>query len=373
MSIALHIIEPTLTGLAGHCHSLVRALADAAAECDVTVWAGQAGKAHWQPPGRLVPYFHRRWRRLQGLWLMRRLLREGSQQGQVRAGDNSRILVATAGTADLVIADWAAGGAIAPQRLFLFVHWLGNKPGKAQRLAAIAKRQPHLQILAPTAAVADFFSACGFKTSLVPYPLAAGAARTALPGPPVAFKHLLVAGGARLDKGFAEIVDLVAHLQHCGAQWPITVQTATEDRQRTDPALQAQLDRLRGLGYRGLVLLDQALSPEAYQALFSGALVLQPYRAQDFQDRVSGVTLDALRAGAPLVVSAGTWMARQVQGFDAGVATADLSAPGLLRAIETVLADHARFAAHARQAAARVAGRHSARALLDVVLQRGGP
>lgn len=373
MSIALHIIEPTLTGLAGHCHSLVRALADAAAECDVTVWAGRGGNATWQPPGRLVPYFHRRWRRLQGLWLLRRLLRDGSPPGQSPGGADSRILIATAGTADLVIADWAAGGALAPQRLFLFVHWLGGKPGKARRLAAIARRQPELHILAPTVAVADFFSACGFKTSLVPYPLAVGTDPAALPGSPVAFKHLLVAGGARLDKGFAEIVDLVAHLQSCGAQWPITVQTATEDRQRADPALQAQLSRLRGLGYRGLTLLDQALSPEAYQALFSGALVLQPYRAQDFQDRVSGVTLDALRAGAPLVVSAGTWMARQVRGFDAGVATADLSAPGLLRAIETVLADHARYAAGACQAGASVVSQHSARALLDVVLQRGGP
>lgn len=370
MSIALHIIEPTLTGLAGHCHSLVRALADAAAECDVTVWAGRGGNATWQPPGRLVPYFHRRWRRLQGLWLMRRLLREGRQPG---GGGASRILIATAGSADLVIADWAAGGALAPQQLFMFVHWLGNKPGKAQRLAAIAKRQPELHILAPTAAVADFFSACGFKTSLVPYPLAMGADPAALPAPPVAFKHLLVAGGARLDKGFAEIVDLVAHLQSSGAQWPITIQISTEDRQRADPALQAQLSRLRGLGYCGLTLLDLALSPEAYQALFNGALVLQPYRAQDFQDRVSGVTLDALRAGAPLVVSAGTWMARQVQGFDAGVATADLSAPGLLRAIEAVLADHARYAAGACQAGASVVSRHSARALLDVVLQRGGP
>ena len=361
MRTALHIIEPTLTGLAGHCHSLVRALVDAAPECDVTVWAGRGGLEDWQPPGRLVPYFNRRWRRLQGLWLMRRLLRAGSP-----------ILVATAGSADLVVADWAAAGPIAPQRLFLFVHWLGNKPGKARRLAAIAKRQPQLEILAPTAAVAEFFTNCGFKTTLVPYPLAIGAANPVPPAKPAAFKHLLVAGGARLDKGFAEIVDLVAHLQACGMQWPITVQTSTEARHRGDPALQAQLSRLRGLGYSGLTMIDDAMSPEAYQALFSGALVLQPYRAQDFDDRVSGVTLDALRAGAPLVVTAGTWMARQVQGFEAGVVTADLSAPGLLRAINTLLADHARFAAHALQAAAAVAGAHSARALLDVVLQRGG-
>ncbi len=359
LPLPLQIIEPTLSGVAGHCLSLVRALVDAAPERDITVWAGRGAAAVWQPPGRLQALFHRRWRRLQALWLMRRLLR--------RPGP---ILVATAGTSDLVIADWAATlaatGRIAPHQLYLFVHWLGGKPGKAQRLSAIARRQPHIEILAPTPAVVDFFAGCGFPATLVPYPLAPSVTSNSPPG----FRHLLVAGGARLDKGFAEVVDLVAALQQRGLLWPITVQISSEDRHRNDPVLLEHITRLRSLGYAGLVLQATTLDPAAYRALFDGAVVLQPYRAQDFQSRVSGVTLDALAAGAPVVVTAGTWMADLVQRFGAGVATADLSAAGLIQAIESVLARHAQLANQAKAAAATVLAEHSARRLLDVVLRR---
>ena len=154
---ALHIVEPTLAGPAGHCHSLVRALAAAADGCDVTIWADRDAAA-WDGAGRLVPHFHRRWRRSQGLLLYRRLLRSPG-----------RILVATAGSADLVVAAWAAKrGAVASHRMHFFVHWLGAKAGKADLLAKIARRQPNFEILAPTAAVAEFFAGCGFRATQVP-------------------------------------------------------------------------------------------------------------------------------------------------------------------------------------------------------------
>ena len=338
MPSPLHILEPTLTGDAGHCHSLIRALAGAAApRADLTVWAGAQAAAFWQGPGRLAPMFHRRWRRLQAFFLVRRLLRQPG-----------RILVATAGTADLVIADWAARGVIPPHKLFLFVHWLNAKPSKARRLAAIAQRQPNVEILAPSPSVADFFRRCGFKATVVPYPLAAQAALAAVATP--VFKHLLVAGAARLDKGFAQVVDLVAEMQRRGLDWPITVQTSIEQRHQHDQALGQQLARLRATGYPPLRTPHQAMDPAAYQALFDGAIVVQPYRAQDFQDRISGVTLDALGAGCPVVVTAGTW------------------ADGLLRAITPIRRDFARYAVNAQQAAASVRAEHSAQGLIDVVL-----
>ena len=362
----LHIIEPTLTGPAGHCHSLVRALVDAATAAasetagpaEVTVWAGRSAVADWSGPARLAAHFSRRWRRLQAFWLLRRLLRQPG-----------RVLISTAGSTDLLLADWAASGQIAPHKLFLFVHWLSAKPAKARRLSALARRQPHIHILAPTASVVEFFRACGFPATQVPYPLAATAPAPA--DAPPAFRHLLVAGGARIDKGFSQVVDLVAELAQRGLAWPITVQTSIEPRHRHDPALASALARLRGLQsrYPGLSLSDHALSPAGYRALFDGALVLQPYGVADFKDRVSGVTLDALAAGAPVVATDGTWMAGLLRRFGAGVATTDLSAGGLISAIDQVLADHAGFAARARAAAARVMTEHSARRLIDVVMQ----
>lgn len=366
MRAPLHIIEPTLTGPAGHCHSLVRALVEAAtAACaetssaaGITVWAGRSAVADWPGPARLAAHFNRRWRRLQGYFLLRRLLRQPG-----------RVLICTAGSADLVLADWAASGPIPPHKLFLFVHWLSAKPAKARRLSALARRQPQIEILAPTESVVDFFRACGFPATRVPYPLAAAAA--ASDAAPSAFKHLLVAGGARIDKGFSEVVSLVAELTRRGLAWPITVQTSIEPRHRHDPALADALARLRGLQsqHPGLSLRDEALSPADYRALFDGALVLQPYRAVDFKDRVSGVTLDALAAGAPVVATDGTWMAGLLRRYGAGVATADLSPAGLISAISQVLADHAGFAARARAAAAQVQAEHSARQLIEVVMQ----
>ena len=52
--------------------------------------------------------------------------------------------------------------------------------------------------------------------------------------------------------------------------------------------------------------------------MFDGAIVLQPYCREDFEDQISGVTLDAFSAGAPVIATAGTWMAR----------AARVSAPG---------------------------------------------
>ncbi len=355
----LHIVEPTLTGNAGHCLSLVHALADAATECTVTVWAGRGAAAVWPGPQRLVTHFQRRWRRLQALALYRRLLREPG-----------RILVATAGSADLVLADWAASGRIAPGKLFMLVHWLNAKRDKRRLLSAVARRQPNIEILAPTTATADFFADCGFRATAVNYPLD-GVDGVAAPGlPDAAFSHLLVAGGARIDKGFDRVVDLVAEMARRSVALPIVIQASLESGQRDDRALAGQIERLHALRLDGLSLRDKPMDAAAYRALFDGAIVIQPYRADDFRDRVSGVTLDALRAGSPVIATAGTWMAALLQRFDAGLAIDDLSAASLLQAIDRLLADYPRFAERARAASAVVRSEHSARRLIDAVLQR---
>ncbi len=360
-ALPIHIVEPRLVDNVGHCLSLVHALAtaidDAGAGERLTIWGGTGATAVWRGPGQLRPYFHRRWRRLQALWLLRRLLREPG-----------RILIATAGTADLVLADWAAAGrTIAPHKLHLFVHWVGAKADKAKLLARIARRQPNLRIFGPTPAVVDLFARCGFQASLAPYPVESPAEfeARAVTEP---FRHLLVAGGARLDKGLDRVVALVDEMEVRGMTLPITIQTSAEAQHVRDGAVPGLLERLRRSSYSGLELHAESMSPDAYRALFRGAVVVQPYRASDFADRVSGVTLDSLGAGAPVVTTEGTWMARLIGAHNAGVAVADLGPASLLHAIETVLADHAGFAARARLASASVREAHSARALVDALL-----
>lgn len=361
----LHIVEPILNNEAGHCMSLVRALTQAAAEAgcrDVTVWGGrEAAQASWQGPARLQPHFIRKWRRLQALALYRRLLRQAG-----------RVLISTAGSADLVSLDLAARttglGQIPAGKVSLFVHWLNAKPGKMRLYQRIARRQPHLQILAPTASVAEFFKACGFDAQVVPYPVDMQEVDTSPSSAPHSFRHLLVPGAARMDKGFGHIADLLDEMHCRSLPWPIVVQTSLEHGHEKDESLMTAIHRVQRCPLAGLQRQPEALAREDYMGQFRGAIVIQPYSAQSFRDRVSGVTLDALRAGAPVVVTADTWMARLIGQHRAGVATGDLSPSGLIGAIEAILADHEGYARRASEAAEAIASTHSARGLIDAVL-----
>jgi len=354
----LHLIEPTLADAAGHGHALVLALAQAAApDCEVQVWAAREFRSAWTGPGRLHAHFSRRWRRPQAFALYRRLLREPG-----------RLLITTAGTTDLLLAAWAAPGRLGPGKCHAFVHWLNARESKRRLLTRLARRQPHLQILAPTDSVARFFRDCGFDAVAVPYPLAADARPAASQAG--TFDHLLVAGGARVDKGFDCNVELAELMAQRGLDWPLTIQVSREERHRDDAALTQWIERLRACKLPRLTLREDTPSPADYRRLFDGAVVLQPYRPGAFADRVSGVTLDALAAGAPVIATDHTWMARLVQRFDAGVVLQERTPQALVAAIERVLADHAAYAQRALQAAAQVRAEHSARPLIARVLGR---
>ena len=286
--------------------------------------------------------------------------------------------MATAGSSELALAAWAAGRREVPaHKMHFFVHWLGRKGGKAGLLSSIARRQPTVRDPG-----ADGDGGRILRRLRLPHDAGAlprrsvagavdGADSIAADDPPAAaFRRLVVAGAARMDKGFGQVVELVHEMKRRDLGLPIVVQASNSGRDAAPPDVAAAIERLQAAGYAGLSMRSETLDPAAYRELFEGAVVLQPYRAEDFRDRVSGVTLDALGAGCPVVVTAQTWMAAVAERFGAGVATADLSAAGLLAAVETVLADYDRYAAGARAAARELRAQHSARRLIDVVLQR---
>jgi UDP:flavonoid glycosyltransferase YjiC (YdhE family) len=84
-------------------------------------------------------------------------------------------------------------------------------------------------------------------------------------------------------------------------------------------------------------------------------------------DRVSGVTLDALTAGCPVVAVEGTWSARVVERFGAGRVVPDTSPATLLSAVRAVEAGYAALAEGARRAGRVLLEENDARALYDAV------
>jgi len=330
----IHIVEPTLASEAGHCHSFVASLCAAGGRGEATfhVYAGaRARLPGLSKAGAVIrPYFHRPIRRLEAFFLYRKLLREPG-----------RILVSTAGRADLTILSLASGGRIPARKAFLYFHWVNRTPGKMGFFREAAARQPDLVILGPTRAVTDVFRECGFRdVRLVPYPITPPAAG---PAAPVGFRRVLYAGAARSDKGFSFVVDYMGRLAETGADIPVLLQVSGDHHQRYDEGTREGLARLKRIVYPHLSIAPDTVPQSEYLEQFRGAVCLQPYDPEDFRDRVSGVTLDALTAGAPVVVSPGTWMARTVERFDAGRVLSDRSPGAMDAAIRAVIAEYPRF------------------------------
>ena len=152
MSNTLHIIEPTLTGTAGHCYSFVSSLCSVAENLTVFLWCGNKAKITLPENVVVRPFFFRRIRRFQALWLYRKLLKT-----------DDRLFISTAGRTDLFLLALAACGKIPPNKVYLYVHWFRTSPGKLRQLARLAKRQPEIAVLAPSASVCDEFRRAGLE------------------------------------------------------------------------------------------------------------------------------------------------------------------------------------------------------------------
>ncbi len=359
--VLIHVVEPTLESEAGHCRSFVESVCASrqAGGPRLCVWGGRGARLPQLGESGVTvrPYFFRKARRFQEYLLLARLLRAPG-----------RIFIATAGRTDLVLLGLAARKEVPPGKVFLFFHWFRPTAGKEDDLRKAAKRQPNLTVLAPTESIADIFRRCGFgSTRVVPYPITPAAGATA--EEPESFRHVLYAGAARQDKGFSAVVDLVARLAGTGRDLPVVVQASAEHYDKRDARTRSDIARLAALRYPPLDLRRETLDPAAYTALFRGAVCLQPYSRADFADRISGVTLDALSAGAPVVATAGTWMARVVERFGAGRAADDLSPGPLLAAVEEIRADYGRFAANAVRAGRTLQEENSARRLLSILAE----
>lgn len=328
----VHVVEPTLEGYAGHCYALVRSFCDAAGgRLNVKFWAGR-NAANLGFPSHLEvrPYFRRRVRPLQLLMLFRRLLRTGDEP----------VVVITARRTDLTLAHLVARERLQPGKLFLYFHWFRDTQKRIAYLHKAAAANPQVTILATTESATTIFKSAGFERVIyLPYPI------TAVPagGGNGGFCHLLYAGAARADKGFKDIVDLVELLQRRGMQVLVTVQASAEHYGKYDHATRADLARLERFGYASLRLVRGTLDPVGYADLFRGAICLQPYDKDEFRDRVSGVTQDALIEGAPVIGPAGTWIARQITEQSAGVALRDVGAESMLGAAQTVMASYERY------------------------------
>lgn len=349
MTGSIHIIEPTLEGEAGHCHSFIASLCRAAGPEPITVWCGRGAAIALPENVSIKRLFIRKLRRLQALWLYRKLLRTGE-----------RVLISTAGRTDLILLDLASCGGIPANTVYLYIHWFRPSRSKRVQLEKLARRHPELVILTPTASVCEEFLSAGFtRTRLVPYPITPREIHDS-PAEDQGFRHLLFAGAARQDKGFSTVVDLVELLALKGAQIPVTLQTSAEHYDKLDESTRRDLVRLDVCRYPYLRRYAETLTQADYLGLFAGGICLQLYSRRDFADRISGVTLDALSAGCPVITMSGTWIARTVAEFDAGLVLDAPDPERVLSAVTTLLEQYPTYRHNALKAGRELQLRHNA-------------
>jgi hypothetical protein len=230
----------------------------------------------------------------------------------------------------------------------------------------MARWQPNVVVLGPTESVVSIFRECGFEHALTaPYPITP--VLTDAQPEDAAFRHLLFAGAARIDKGFPDVVNLVAFLNAQKKTLPAFIQASPDHYGRYEPRVRAEIERLERIGYPFLTLRRETLEAKEYQEKFRGAICLQLYDPADFADRVSGITLDALSHGCPIVTRTGTWMGRVAERFQAGKIVEAATPGGILAGVEEILRDYGCYRRNALRAGGALQQELSASRLFEIV------
>ena len=359
----LRIIEPNLVGASGHYAEFVRAVALRSAgtfgRIEVLCGRGAAlGSLASMPGVAFEPRFGGPGRRL-AEW--------AALRDCCRGGDPFLVLTAHASDALALTAASVAAGGIGRARLYF--HW--REDSRAQLAVATACRRVRARALAiaPTPVTAAFLRATGWERVLeVPYPAVAPDAPFG-PGP---MRRMLVAGAARMNKGIELVADLATRLAAAGDPSELLVQTTGKRRSGGRGSREsAAIARLERSAPQGLRLDPTAPDRAQYAERFRGALVLTPYDPAKFADNVSGIALDALLHGAPVVATAGTWQARVVERFGAGTVMRRWDADSLEEAVREARSRWDAVADGARRAAAALREEHDPAHLVRALATEG--
>jgi len=357
----LTVIESNLFGEHGHYAEFVRSLASCTSPedelivlCDEALpdsVLADAPRVRVERPFRLVGRQREE----------RRVLRECLERREP-------FLLLTARHTDVLRLEGAARATgIEPSHARLYFHWRESGPVERLAIAACMRVRRHARAIAPTEVTASFLRRTGWRNvECIPYPVRA----MERDGSPSAFRHLLVAGAVRMNKGIEHVTGALPMLAARASCPPVLVQTTGKRRGGVSGRREsAALASLGACGYPQLRMDPEAPDARAYAQRFRGAVTLTPYDPAKFADNVSGIALDALLHGSPVVATAGTWQAGLVQRFGAGRVMPSWTAGALAAAAGECIDDWDRVSAAARDAAHELAKEHHPLALVRSLMR----
>lgn len=188
------------------------------------------------------------------------------------------------------------------------------------------------------------------NVTVVPYPYSQPNCRELLGDAP---QYITYLGDARSEKGFCLILDCLENLVQ---KSKLFIQCYMNSGLSSKPEEEDLVTRLGEMRHQTVTderihWCDGILSDVEYcQVLGSSKIILLPYLASRYEGRVSGILGEALIHGVPVIVSAGTWLADQVEAYGGGVVMKEYTAQELIGAVDIILAEEKIFRSAARKA-----------------------
>lgn len=145
---------------------------------------------------------------------------------------------------------------------------------------------------------------------------------------------LAIMGQYRPEKGGDLIPRVLAAVSQARPGVSIAIQVRSEEDADTLRKVMAPI-----AGRLDLQLHAGALEKRAYASLMvSAEVILCPYRPRRYAMRASGIFVEALAFGKPVVVPNGSWMMEQLAaGFGAGISFAEYTTASVARAVVAAL------------------------------------
>jgi hypothetical protein len=184
-------------------------------------------------------------------------------------------------------------------------------------------------------------------------------------GPAIKLVYL---GGARVEKGFHLIPSAVRFLQKSYQGKILWRLQAPMSAGLEEPEVMEARREMASVRDGSMELVERNLTSAEFQSLLLSAdIVLLPYLREFYRARSSGILVQVLAAGKPVVIPSDTWLSSQTVGLGAVEFAGPSDFPGaVLHAVH-------QLAKLAREAQSRVAAHsafHNADTLLDI-LDRG--
>lgn len=177
--------------------------------------------------------------------------------------------------------------------------------------------------------------------------------------------NVLFPGLMREAKGYDLSISIIRMLREKQADTSYQCTVRYVPRRDTPPELIKFAQEAR----RYANIVEGILPPEEFQRMLKEAdIIVLPYQPSDFSNRTSGLLIDALLCGVPVVVQKDTWLGNLVARYNCGALAETGSPEAYVKAIELVAANHTRYQKNAISAGKEWLADNNWAALLDFIL-----